>query len=129
MSKQATIVFVHGFWGGAAHWSRVIAVLRHQGHTAIRAVELPLASLADDAGRTRKMAAQVDGPVWLAGHSYGGGVVSAAGNAPNVQGLAYIAALAPDTGESAGSITQQYPPLAAASLEGDSVGAPWKWRR
>ena len=82
MSKQATIVLVHGFWGGAAHWSRVIVELRRHGHTAIRAVELPLTSLADDAERTRKMVAQVDGPVLLVGHSYGGAVISVAGNAP-----------------------------------------------
>ena len=44
MSQQATIILVHGFWGGAAHWSRVIVELRRQGHTAIRAVELPLTS-------------------------------------------------------------------------------------
>ena len=104
MSKQVTIVLVHGFWGGAAHWSRVILELRRQGHTAIRAVELPLTSLADDAERTRKMVAQVDGPVLLVGHSYGGAVISVAGNAPNVAGLVYIAAFAPDAGESPGGI-------------------------
>ena len=93
MSQQATIVLVHGFWGGAAHWSRAILELRRQGHTAIRAVELPLTSLADDAERTRKMVAQVNGPVLLVGHSYGGAVISVAGNAPNVAGLVYICLL------------------------------------
>ncbi|MDN2697028.1 alpha/beta hydrolase [Janthinobacterium sp. SUN073] len=112
MNNQTTIVLVHGFWGGAAHWSRVIVELRRQGHTAIRAVELPLTSLADDAERTRKMVAQVNGPVLLVGHSYGGAVISVAGNAPNVVGLVYIAAFAPDAGESAGSITQEHPPWA-----------------
>ncbi|MDZ5633825.1 alpha/beta hydrolase [Janthinobacterium sp. GMG1] len=125
MSQQATIILVHGFWGGAAHWSRVIVELRRQGHTAIRAVELPLTSLADDAERTRKMVAQVHGPVLLVGHSYGGAVISVAGNAPNVVGLVYIAAFAPDAGESPGSITQEHPPLGAASLEGDSDGYLW----
>ena len=125
MNNQTTIVLVHGFWGGAAHWSRVIAELRRQGHTAIRAVELPLTSLADDAERTRKMVAQVQGPVLLVGHSYGGAVISVAGHAPNVLGLVYVAAFAPDAGESPGSITQEHPPLGAASLEGDSDGYLW----
>lgn len=125
MSKQATIVLVHGFWGGAAHWSRVILALRRAGHTAIRAVELPLTSLADDAERTRKMVAQVAGPVLLVGHSYGGAVISVAGNAPNVAGLVYIAAFAPDAGESPGSLTQEHPPIGVPNLEGDSDGYLW----
>ena len=125
MSKQAAIVLVHGFWGGGAHWSRVILALRREGRTAIRAVELPLTSLADDAERTRKMVAQVPGPVLLVGHSYGGAVISVAGNAPNVAGLVYIAAFAPDAGESPGSLTQEHPPIGVPNLEGDSDGYLW----
>ena len=58
MSDKPTIVLVHGFWGGAAHWGKVIVELSRLGHTRLRAVELPLTSLADDAERTRKMVAQ-----------------------------------------------------------------------
>jgi pimeloyl-ACP methyl ester carboxylesterase len=68
MGKPA-VVLVHGFWGGAAHWARVILALRGLGYQDIRAVENPLTSLADDAERTRKMVAQIDGPVVLVGHS------------------------------------------------------------
>ncbi|WP_422507804.1 alpha/beta hydrolase [Stenotrophomonas sp. GZD-301] len=125
MPASPTIVLVHGFWGGAAHWSKVILALHRAGHTALRAVELPLTSLADDAERTRKMVAQVDGPVLLVGHSYGGAVITEAGNLPNVVGLVYIAAFAPDAGESPGGITQQHPPVAVPNLEADSDGYLW----
>ncbi|SFK95851.1 alpha/beta hydrolase [Lysobacter sp. cf310] len=125
MSDKSTVVLVHGFWGGAAHWSKVILELKRKGYPSIRAVELPLTSLADDAERTRKMVAQVDGPVVLVGHSYGGAVISQAGNLPNVAALVYIAAFAPDAGESPGGITQEHPPIAAANLAPDSDGYLW----
>ncbi|KNX77525.1 hydrolase [Pseudomonas sp. 250J] len=124
MSKP-TVVLVHGFWGGAAHWGKVIVELARKGIKDVRAVELPLTSLADDAERTRKMVAQVGGPVLLVGHSYGGAVITQAGNQDNVTGLVYIAAFAPDAGESPGALTQQHPPLAAANLAPDSDGYLW----
>ncbi|XVO78940.1 alpha/beta hydrolase [Pseudomonas chlororaphis] len=125
MSDKPVIVLVHGFWGGAAHWNKVIVELLQRGYTRIRAVELPLTSLADDVERTRKLVAQQQGPVLLVGHSYGGVVITEAGLAPNVAGLVYIAAFAPDAGESPGSITQQHPPVAAANLQPDSDGYLW----
>ncbi|GER16850.1 alpha/beta hydrolase [Variovorax boronicumulans] len=124
-NNKPTVVLVHGFWGGAAHWHNVIVELLHKGHTAIRAVELPLTSLADDAERTRKMVAQVQGPVLLVGHSYGGAVITQAGDLPNVVGLVYIAAFAPDAGESPGGITQEHPPVAVPNLAPDSDGYLW----
>ena len=125
MTSKPTIVLVHGFWGGAAHWSKVIVELSRKGYTSIHAVEMPLTSLADDAGRTRKMVAQQDGPVLLVGHSYGGAVITEAGDLPNVIGLVYIAAFAPDAGESPGGITQEHLPAAAANLAPDSDGYLW----
>lgn len=125
MSDKSTIVLVHGFWGGAAHWGKVIVELSRLGHTRLRAVELPLTSLPDDVERTRKMVAQQPGPVLLVGHSYGGAVISEAGDMPNVVGLVYIAAFAPDAGESAGSISQAMPPAAIANLAPDSDGYLW----
>ena len=125
MSDNPTIILVHGFWGGAAHWAGVIPLLNKAGFTKLQAVEMPLTSLADDAERVRKMVAQVDGPVILVGHSYGGAVISEAGNQPNVKGLVYIAAFAPDAGESPGGITQANPPVAAANLAPDSDGYLW----
>ena len=81
---EPTIVLVHGFWGGAAHWEQVILELHRRGHTDLHAVENPLTALADDAARTQQMIRQVDGPVLLVGHSYGGAVITEAGNLPNV---------------------------------------------
>ncbi|RXV73778.1 alpha/beta hydrolase [Burkholderia stabilis] len=124
MSKPA-IVLVHGFWGGAAHWAKVIVELARKGHVSLHAVEVPLTSLADDAERARKMVSQVDGPVLLVGHSYGGAVISEAGNLPNVAGLVFIAAFAPDAGESPGGITQEHLPVAAPNLAPDSDGYLW----
>ncbi|WP_201258441.1 alpha/beta fold hydrolase [Sphingopyxis macrogoltabida] len=107
------ILLVHGFWGGAAHWGKVILALDALGHSSLEAVELPLTSLADDVARTTRMIAQHDGPVLLVGHSYGGAVITGAGNHPNVAGLVYIAAFAPDEGESPGGITQTHAPAGA----------------
>lgn len=107
--SNPTIVLVHGFWGGAAHWGKVILELKARGYDKIQAVELPLTSLADDAERTRKMVNQIDGPVLLVGHSYGGAVITEAGDLPNVNGLVYIAAFAPDAGESPGGISEARP--------------------
>ncbi|AIL62854.1 alpha/beta hydrolase [Pseudomonas alkylphenolica] len=125
MSEKPSIVLVHGFWGGAAHWSKVILELSRLGYRDLHAVEMPLTSLADDAERTRKMVASIPGKVLLVGHSYGGAVITQMGNLPNVTGLVYIAAFAPDDGESPGSITGQNPPEAAANLQPDADGYLW----
>ncbi|WP_050630149.1 alpha/beta hydrolase [Bradyrhizobium viridifuturi] len=124
MSKP-TIILVHGFWGGAAHWSKVIVALSRKGHTGLQAVEMPLTSLADDAERLRKMVKQQAGPTLLVGHSYGGAVITEAGDLPNVAGLVYIAAFAPDAGESPGGITAGLPPAAIANVAPDSDGYLW----
>lgn len=126
MSAKPAIVLVHGFWGGAAHWSKVILHLSRMGYSDIRAVELALASLPGDVERTSKMVAQVQGPVILAGHSYGGAVITGAGNAPNVAGLVFVAAFAPDAGEALGEIAQAAPaPPGAAHVAPDSDGYVW----
>ncbi|HEY5853229.1 MAG TPA: alpha/beta hydrolase [Aldersonia sp.] len=125
MANKPTIVLVHGFWGGAAHWANVIVELHKRGYTSLFAVENPLTSLADDAARTQKMVKQVNGPVLLVGHSYGGAVITEAGDLPNVVGLVYIAAFAPDAGESPGAISQQNPPAAIANIAPDSDGYLW----
>jgi len=124
MTKPA-IILVHGFWGGAAHWAKVIPQLVSLGYSDLHAVEMPLTSLADDATRLRQMIAQQQGQVLLVGHSYGGAVITEAGNEPNVAGLVYIAAFAPDAGESPGGISQANPPAAFANLASDSDGYLW----
>lgn len=125
MSDKPAIVLVHGFWGGAAHWSKVILELSRRGYADLHAVENPLTSLADDAERTRKMVRQISGPVVLVGHSYGGAVITEMGDLPNVKALVYIAAFAPDAGESPGGISQATPPAAFANIAPDSDGYLW----
>ncbi|MGP3690239.1 alpha/beta hydrolase [Streptomyces sp. IBSNAI002] len=124
-STKPSIVLVHGFWGGAAHWANVIVELDKRGFGDLHAVENPLTSLSDDAERTRKMVGQISGPVLLVGHSYGGAVITEAGDLPNVAGLVYIAAFAPDAGESPGRITEEVPPAALDNIAPDSDGYLW----
>jgi len=127
MNGKPSIVLVHGFWGGAAHWANVIVELNRRGYDSLHAVENPLTSVADDAERTQKMVKQVDGPVLLVGHSYGGAVITQAGDLPNVAGLVYVAAFAPDTGESVGQIGEWRVAEAAAAgnIVPDSDGYIW----
>ena len=98
------IVLVHGAWADGSSWSRVIPLLEARGFN-VTAVQLPLTSLADDVATTRRAIARMvtdhPGPVLLVGHSSGGVVIGEAGNDPNVAGLVYVAAFAPDHGESA----------------------------
>ncbi|MFC8262751.1 alpha/beta hydrolase [Streptomyces sp. NPDC057291] len=125
MADKPAIVLVHGFWGGAAHWGKVITELHRRGFNSLHAVENPLTSLVEDAARTRKMVQQIDGPVVLVGHSYGGAVITEAGDLPNVAGLVYIAAFAPDAGESPGQISEETPPAGMENLAPDSDGYLW----
>ncbi|MFD4829371.1 alpha/beta hydrolase [Streptomyces uncialis] len=125
MADKPAIVLVHGFWGGAAHWGKVITDLHGRGYKDLHAVEVPLTSLAEDAERTRKMVKQIEGPVVLVGHSYGGAVITEAGDLPNVHALVYIAAFAPDAGESPGQISQELAPAAGENLAPDSDGYLW----
>jgi pimeloyl-ACP methyl ester carboxylesterase len=127
MSTKPSIVLVHGFWGGAAHWAKVIVELNRRGYDSLHAVENPLTSLNNDAERTQKMVKQVDGPVLLVGHSYGGAVITQAGDLLNVIGLVYVAAFAPDAGESVGQIGEWNVAEAAAAgnIAPDSDGYVW----
>jgi pimeloyl-ACP methyl ester carboxylesterase len=108
MSTNATnIVLVHGGWADGSSWSKVISILHEAGHRVghrVIAVQLPLHSLADDVATVKRAIDLVDGPTILVGHSYGGEVITNAGyNDPNVTGLVYIAAFAPDEGQSLSS--------------------------
>jgi len=104
------IVLVHGAWADGSSWSKVIPLLEARGYHVV-AVQLPLTSLEDDDAATQRAIARITkaypGPVLLVGHSYGGVVIGdTPGNDPNVAGLVYVAAFAPDTGESALSLLQ-----------------------
>jgi pimeloyl-ACP methyl ester carboxylesterase len=107
-------VIVHGAWADGSSWSKVIPLLQAKGFHVV-AVQNPLTSLADDVAVTKRAIASQDGPVLLVGHSYGGVVITEAGNDPKVAGLVYVAALAPSEGESVASITKSFPPAPLGS--------------
>src|SRR5713226_2289670 len=108
------IVIVHGAWADGSSWSKVIPLLQAKGLHVV-AVQNPLTSLADDVAATKRAIALQDGPVLLVGHSYGGVVITEAGNDPKVVGLVYVAALAPSDGESVASVTKPFPPAPLGS--------------
>jgi pimeloyl-ACP methyl ester carboxylesterase len=97
------IVLVHGAWSDGTGWSKVIPILQAAGHNVV-AVQNQMSSLTNDSTNTRAVIDSIQGPTVVAGHSYGGAVVtSAAQGAKNVKALVYVAAFAPDEGESLGS--------------------------
>jgi pimeloyl-ACP methyl ester carboxylesterase len=102
------IVLVHGAFADGSGWRRVADILTKDGY-AVSVVQEPLTSLADDVAATKRVLEMQSGPTILVGHSYGGVVVTEAGNAPNVVGLVYIAAFIPDNGESAVSLLSSAP--------------------
>ncbi len=93
------VILVHGAWADGSSWSKVIPLLEAKG-LKVTAVQLPLTSLSDDVATVKRAFALEDGPFLLVGHSYGGSVITEAGNDPKVAGLVYVAAFAPHAGES-----------------------------
>jgi pimeloyl-ACP methyl ester carboxylesterase len=126
MNGRPNIVLVHGAWADGSCWSGVIERLHSDGFD-VRAPQFPLTSLADDVARLRQVLDFQDGPTIVAGHSYGGQIITALGaDAPNVVGLVYIAAFALDEGESLGALLSQGPVTPAlAHLFTDSRGFGW----
>jgi pimeloyl-ACP methyl ester carboxylesterase len=125
MPAAKNIVLVHGAWGDGSHWRHVIPLLHAKGYY-VSAVQNPLTSLNDDIERTIELVAEQDGPTLLVGHSYGGAVITGAGHAPNAVGLVYVAAFAPDEGDSLGSIfARRAPPPGAANIRPDKNGFLW----
>ncbi|MBE3025235.1 alpha/beta fold hydrolase [Janthinobacterium sp. GW458P] len=104
-----TIVLVHGGFVDGSGWEGVYRALHKQG-CRVSIVQNPTLSLADDVAATRRVIAAAPGPVILAGHSYGGAVVTEAGNDPQVKSLVYIAAFVPDQGESVDTLIKHAPP-------------------
>jgi pimeloyl-ACP methyl ester carboxylesterase len=103
------VVLVHGGFVDGSGWEGVYRALTKSGHS-VTVVQNPTISLADDVAVTRRAIAAQDGPVILVGHSYGGAVVTEAGNDPKVAAVVYIAAFAPDAGESVASLIKDPPP-------------------
>jgi pimeloyl-ACP methyl ester carboxylesterase len=106
-----TIVLVHGAFGDASSWRPVFDRLVGDGHTVL-APPNPLRGLPHDASYTASVIDQIEGPVILVGHSYGGAVITVAGDADKVAGLVYVAGVAPDEGESVNDLLARYPSLA-----------------
>src|SRR5262245_31485049 len=108
-AEVRNIVLVHGAFADGSGWAGVYHALRKDGYT-VAIVQNPTMSLAGDVAATKRVIAAQDGPVVLVGHSYGGAVITEAGNDPKVAALVYIAAFAPDTGESVAKLIENPPP-------------------
>lgn len=108
-SAETTIVLVHGGFVDGSGWESVYKILKKDGYN-VAIVQNPTISLADDVAATKRIVHAQNGPVILVGHSYGGAVITEAGNDPKVAGLVYIAAFAPDKGESVSTLIKDPPP-------------------
>ena len=125
-AKLPAIVLVHGAWADASSWSGVIERLQKAGYQ-VTGVQLGLATLDDDVARTREVLAAQTGPTLLVAHSYGGSVITQLGaDAPNVVGLVYESAFAPDEGETMKALISGGPqPAGAAAIRPDKQGYLW----
>ena len=103
------IVLVHGAFADGSSWSKVIPLLQAKGFN-VTSVAIPLTSFGDDVAATKRAIAAADGPIILVGHSYGGLVITEAGNDPKVAGLVYAAAFAPDANQTIAEISKPFPP-------------------
>ena len=120
------IILVHGAWADGSSWSSVIPILKAAG-CIISATQHPLTSLKEDVEITRRLAEVQDGPVLLVGHSYGGAIITeAAHQCPNIAGLVYVAAFAPDAGENIADLSQHTLPAPGnAAVHPDKYGLLW----
>ncbi|TDE27743.1 alpha/beta hydrolase [Flavobacterium ranwuense] len=123
-TKDLTIILVHGAWGDGSHWQHVIPALVKEGYK-VRSVQNPLTSLQDDINKTNDLIDAQDEKVLLVGHSYGGAVISGAGNHDKVVGLVFIAAFAPDAGDSLGALLGRRASSGGASIYPDAKGFLW----
>jgi pimeloyl-ACP methyl ester carboxylesterase len=110
-AEPMAVVLVHGGFVDGSGWEGVYGALTKKGYV-VTIVQNPTVSLANDVAVTKRIIASQDGPVILVGHSYGGAVITEAGNDPKVAGLVYIAAFAPDGGESVETLIKNPPPSA-----------------
>lgn len=123
MAKSAaTIVLVHGAWADGSSWNKVIPQLLSKKMRVI-AVQIPLTSVEEDVAATSRIIADTEGPIVLAGHSWGGMAITQAGNDPKVMALVYVSAFAPDVGETGSALIGAHPaPPALSSVVTDSAG-------
>ena len=106
-SVVKNIVLVHGAFADGSSWSKVIIILQEMGYNAV-AVQNPMTSLSDEVSFTKRIIALQDGPVILVGHSWGGAVITQAGDEPKVAGLVYVTAYAPAVGQSANDASSPF---------------------
>ena len=119
---KPSVVIVHGAFADGSDWAKVIPLLQAKGVDVV-AVQNPLTSLEDDVAATQRAVAAQPGKVVLVGHSWGGVVITQAGEDPKVSGLVYVAALAPDAGQAGGELGKAYPPAPGfAFIKADSAG-------
>jgi pimeloyl-ACP methyl ester carboxylesterase len=107
-TRAKNVVLVHGLYADGSSWGEVIPRLQSAG-LKVTAVQNPLMSIAEDVAATRRILALQDGPTVLVGHSFAGTIISEAGTDPNVSGLVYVAARAPDAGEDFGALAAKFP--------------------
>jgi pimeloyl-ACP methyl ester carboxylesterase len=126
MTALPNIVLVHGAWANGSSWSAVIEHLQAHGYS-VTAPAFSMTRLADDVARLRQVLGRQNGPTLVAGHSYGGQIITALGtDTPNVVGLVYIAAFGLDEDESVGALLEQAPAgPALAHLDVDQHGFAW----
>jgi pimeloyl-ACP methyl ester carboxylesterase len=123
-TAKPTVVLVHGAWADGTSWGPIITQLQHAG-TAVIAAPIPLTTLDDDVNAVIRTIDRTDGPVVLAGHAYAGGVIGATSH-PRLRALVYVAALAPDEGETVADVFYRNPPHPQApELKPEADG--WIW--
>jgi pimeloyl-ACP methyl ester carboxylesterase len=120
-TDKPTIILVHGVWADGSSWSNQISALQAKGYPVI-AVQNPITSLADDITATKHAIAHAKGNVILVGHSWGGFVITQAGNDPKVVGLVYVAAFAPELGESIANLSTKAPAVTLSNYFEPSNG-------
>ncbi len=121
-NDNPTVILVHGAFADGHAWSRVIPLLQAKGLNVV-AVQNPLTSLEDDVAKTKRAIAAQTGPIVLVGHSYGGAVISDAGEDERVRALVYVAAFAPSEGQSVSDLAKDYPtPPGFSHLNADKNG-------
>ncbi|HEV7856726.1 MAG TPA: alpha/beta hydrolase, partial [Herminiimonas sp.] len=119
---QTTVVLVHGAFADGSSWNKVIKLLQEK-HINVVSVQNPLTSLNDDVVAAQRVINDQTGPVVLVGHSWGGTVITQAGNSDKVKALVYVAAFAPSEGERSGELGKDYPVTPGiTTLQGDAAG-------
>ncbi|WP_426473870.1 alpha/beta hydrolase [Chryseobacterium balustinum] len=123
-TKDVTIILVHGAWADGSQWRKVIPAIQKAGYL-VRSVQLSLSSVEDDVAKTVDMIEAAESKVLLVGHSYGGVVITSAGNHQKVLGMVYLAAFAPDEGESLGMLLAKKQSYGAENIYPDQNGFLW----